>query len=113
MPTSHSDPSMAPVTDVIPPKTAVTIRLKDSPGPNLELGLLEKLISSPPYRNPASEAIAPEMAKASSFTRRGDWARLAAESSLSRTAIIARPAPVSRIRYTTQAVASTTTRQSQ
>jgi hypothetical protein len=48
MPTIHSEPSTAPVTEAIPPNTAVTTRLSDSPGPNLSPGLLEKLISRPP-----------------------------------------------------------------
>ena len=53
------------------------------------------------------------MANADNFTRRGDWAKLAAESSFSRTAIIARPIDVWRIRYTIQPVTATTPRHNQ
>ena len=62
IPTIQSDPSTAPVTDVMPPNTAVTTRLSDSEGAKVEPGLDEKLIRRPPYRKPASEAIAPEIA---------------------------------------------------
>ncbi len=47
MPTIHSEPSMAPVTDAIPPNTAVTTRLNDSPGPNRRAGIVGEVDQQP------------------------------------------------------------------
>jgi hypothetical protein len=95
------------------PNTAVAISPSDSDALNVEPGVVEKLIRSPPKRKPARVAIAPEIANAVSFTRLGDRAMLAADSSLSRTAIMARPSPVRRMRYTMPAITRNTARHSQ
>ena len=93
-PITHSAPSTGPTIAPSPPITTMATTRTDSSGANVTAGVL--LGNSVTSRHPASAAIPPETANATSFMRVEEMVIAAADVGLSLTAIVERPMPVRR-----------------
>ena len=93
-PITQSAPSTGPTRAPMPPITTMATTRTDSSGANVAAGVL--LGSRVTSRHPASAAMPPDTANASSFMRVVEMVIAEADVGLSLTAMVERPMPVRR-----------------